>query len=291
MVSPEGGSRTSLRAKSFDMVTWNCFGAAQGIVAWWRWRGIPEGHRLEHPFVHGMLGEVDVVCLQEVYLAEAEEMFARLDQPHKRRDYARARWKPPTIGGSGLAIASRHPIVSTESRRFIGSNVGAERLARKGVMHARLDVHGTLVDFFVTHLQSGYGVAPERVRARQLAQLREHVAELGAPDRPSIVCGDLNVDGRSATRSKEYATLQRIFDGFEDLGAADDRTTFHPHPAHNPLAHRFEPGAPEQRIDYVLFRAANGARATPPKRILDTVLEGTRTHPSDHYGLRVSLTL
>jgi endonuclease/exonuclease/phosphatase family metal-dependent hydrolase len=281
---------------SLSLLTWNCFGAAQGVVAWWRWRGIPEGHRLEHPTVESTLRGVDVVCLQEVFLGEAEDMFSRLDHPYKTRDHNRAQWRPLSIGGSGLAVASRYPIVSTASRTFTGATVGAERLARKGAIHARVDVHGVLVDFFITHLQSGYGARSARVRARQMAQLREWTEALGAPGRAAIVCGDLNVDGRTRVREKEYATLRKVFDGFEDLGATRDHTTFHPHPDHNPLAHRYDPGAPvqdnkEQRIDYILFRPANGETAGAPERVLDTALEGTNTHPSDHYGLRVSLIL
>jgi len=281
---------------SLSLLTWNCFGAAQGLIAWMRWRGIPEGHRLAHPTVTSTLNGVDLACLQEVFLAEAEEMFARLDHAYKARDHNRTVWRPLSVGGSGLAIASRYLIVSTESRTFKGPTRGAERLARKGVLHARVDVRGVLIDVFMTHLQSGYGDASARVRAHQMDQLRQWTDDLGAPERASIVCGDFNVDGRAGVREKEYATLRRIFAGFEDLGAASDRTTFHPHPDHNPLAHRYDPGAPEQRIDYVLFRASKGTSAAAPERVLDVALDGSPgdaagTHPSDHYGLRVTLTL
>jgi endonuclease/exonuclease/phosphatase family metal-dependent hydrolase len=274
-----------------SLLTWNCFGAAQGLIAWMRWRGIPEGHRLDHPTVTSTLRGADVVCLQEVFLGEAEEMFERLDHPFKARDHNRTVWHPLSVGGSGLAIASRHPIVATESRTFAGPAVGAERLARKGMLHALVDVGGVLVDVFMTHMQSGYGEGPAIVRARQMDQLREWADDLGAADRPTVVCGDFNVDGRAVARGGEYGTLRRLFAGFADLGSAADRTTFHPHPEHNPLAHRYDPGAPEQRIDYVLLRAVRGARASAAERVLDEALDGANTHPSDHYGLRVTLTV
>jgi endonuclease/exonuclease/phosphatase family metal-dependent hydrolase len=272
---------------SVSLLTWNCFGAAQGLIAFLRWRGIPEGHRLDHPTVTSTLHDADIVCLQEVFLGEAEDMFARLDHAYKVRDHNRAMLRPFSVGGSGLAIASRHPIVRTHSKMFTGSHVGAERLGRKGMLHARIDIDGSRIDVLVTHLQSGYKPAASRVRARQLEQLRVWTEELGS-HLPVIVCGDFNVDGRAVVREKEYRTLREHFADFEDLDDASDRTTFHPHPDHNPLAHRYDPGAPEQRIDYILLR---GASASAPERVFDAALDGTDTHPSDHYGLRVTLTI
>lgn len=276
--------------RSLSLVTWNCFGAAQGLVAWLRWRGIPEGHRLAHHAVTAALHAADLLCLQEVFLGEAEDMFERLAHPSKARDHNRAKLRPFSFGGSGLAIASRAEVIATESRQFRGPTVGVERLARKGMLHALVDAGAVHVDVITTHMQSGYGDAAAGVRARQMDQLREWADELGAPSRPMIVCGDFNVDGRAPVRAREYATLRRLFDGWDDLGASGDRATFHPHPEHNALAHRYDPGAPEQRIDYVLFRGARGVRATPAERVLDRPLDGTRTHPSDHFGLRVTLS-
>ena len=278
--------------ETLSLLTWNCFGAAQGLVAWLRWRGIPEGHRLGHDAVHATLGAADVVCLQEVFLGEAEDLFARLAHPFKARDHNRTVWSPLSFGGSGLALASRHEVRASASRAFAGPNVGVERFARKGMLHALIDTGAAHVDVITTHMQSGYGAAAADVRARQMDQLREWAEDLGARERTMVVCGDFNVDGRTEARARKYETLRRLFDGFEDLGARADATTFHPHPDHNPLAHRYDPGAPEQRIDYVLLRPAAGARATSVERVLDRPLDGRAsppTHPSDHYGLRVTI--
>ena len=57
---------------SLLLKTWNCFGAAQGVRALFRWRGIPDAHRLMHPDVVHAVTSADVLCLQEVFLSEAE---------------------------------------------------------------------------------------------------------------------------------------------------------------------------------------------------------------------------
>lgn len=256
-----------------------------------RGRGIPEAKRLEHPTVTSTLHDADIVCLQEVFLREAGDLFDRLAHPYKLRDDSRTMWSPLSFGGSGLALASRHPFGATTLRAFEGPNAGAERFARKGMLHARVDISGVPVDIVTTHLQSGYGRGAETVRARQMDQLREWVDEVGAPERPMIVCGDMNVDGCGPTRKGEYVTLRRLFAGYDDLGAQTDLVTFHPHPDHNVLAHRFEPGRKAQRIDYILVRASARSTATSAERVLERRLEGANTHASDHFGLRATLTL
>lgn len=256
-----------------------------------RGRGVPEAHRLEHPAVASTLQGSDIVCLQEVFLGEACELFDRLAHPHKWRDENRTMWRPLSFGGSGLAVASRHPFGATALRAFEGPNVGAERFARKGMLHARVQVDGALVDIVTTHLQSGYGDRAETVRARQMDQLREWVDEVGAPERPMIVCGDLNVDGRETARDAEYATLRRLFAGYHDVGAKTDLVTFYPHPDHNALAHRYEPGRQAQRLDYILVRSSARSRVASAERVLERRLDGAATHASDHFGLRATLTL
>ncbi|HEX7602728.1 MAG TPA: hypothetical protein VF316_14020 [Polyangiaceae bacterium] len=67
-------------------------------------------------------------------------------------------------------------------------------------------------------------------------------------------------------------------------------------PTQNPLAHRYDAGAPEQRLDYVFFRGPKRGpkvEALQVARIFDAALEAhdgfAETLPSDHFGLRVKL--
>jgi endonuclease/exonuclease/phosphatase family metal-dependent hydrolase len=279
---------------SFTLKTWNCFGTAQDAGAFIRWRGVPDAHRLSHPEVLSTVHAADVLCLQEVFLSDAESFFDTLEHEHKTRDHNRNSYWPLTFGGSGLGLASRFQMVARSMRQFRGPTVGAERFARKGMLHARLRIDSDVeLDVLTTHLQSGYGDKPRAIRAKQLLELRSFVDEVGSSDRTFIVCGDLNIDGLAGARDGEYAALRDALDCFTDLGADEDHATFHPHHEINTLAHRFENGSPPQRIDYVLFRPSHSADLEPASCELSlrqplSAADGV-TFPSDHFGLRVTL--
>lgn len=274
-----------------------------------RWSGAPDSHRFDIEEIARAIHEVDVLCVQEVFLSDAEAFFDRLTHPYKVRDPNRTSWWPVTFGGSGLGVASRFPLLDRQLRGFARPHLGSERFARKGMLYARLEIGPDLqLDVLTTHLQSGYAEAAARVRRRQLAQLRSFVDDVGSKDRAFVVCGDLNIDGLSASRARgEYAALREMLSDFVDLGADADHATFHPDPTVNALAHRFEATGPRQRIDYVLFRRpmrtarANGSaeigsiRATELRPVeCGLALHGPfivenrgPTFASDHFALRV----
>jgi endonuclease/exonuclease/phosphatase family metal-dependent hydrolase len=281
--------------------TWNCFGAAQNAFAVLRRKGPPDAHRFGHPHLRRVLEEADVVCFQEVFLSDVEHFFDGLVHGHKHRDHNLSTWWPLTFGGSGLGIASRFPILERVLRPFRRPHLGAERFARKGMLHARVQVAGQApaspfeVDVVTTHLQAGYSTQARLIRERQLREIRELVDEVGSRDRSFVVCGDLNIDGLLPAREAgEYVALTRTLSDFRDVGADDDHATFHPHPEINALAHRFDAGSPQQRIDYVLFRPPrqNGVAVEMCELVLHRPLDvGGRgaTFASDHFGLRVVL--
>lgn len=274
--------------------TWNCFGTAQNLRAVMAWRGVIDPHRLEHPEVRKGLREPDILCVQELFLGDAEAFFDGLDHPHKTRDANSSTLWPFTIGGSGLGVASRLPFSARTLRPFSRPHVGSERFARKGVLHVRVDMgEGVEIDVITTHMQSGYDDKARGVRARQLEELRGAVDELGSPDRAFVVCGDLNICGLSARRSDEYAAVGKVLSDFTDLGATEDVATFVPDPEVNTLAHRFEATSPKQRLDYVLFRPAleKGPLPVSCEVALAERLEGhgPTTFASDHFAVRVRL--
>jgi endonuclease/exonuclease/phosphatase family metal-dependent hydrolase len=127
------------------------------------------------------------------------------------------------------------------------------------------------------------------IRKRQLRELSRFVDEVADPDGAVVVCGDLNIDGLTTNGRDEYAAIGATFEGFVDLGAADDWITFHPHPEANILAHRFYPSEAPQRLDYVLYRAAHGIELVDLTRELDQPFVAAGRPPtfaSDHFALR-----
>lgn len=278
------------RMNTLRIASWNCFGAAQTARAFLLREGAPEPQRFHHRDVASFLEGADVVCMQELWVADARALFGRLGFPHKAQDHNRMQWWPPTVGGAGLGVASRTPIVAQRMLSFSRPFAGAERLARKGALHTRLALPEGELDVVTTHLQSGTSAAATRVRARHLGELARLIAEVGSPERPMIVCGDFNIDGYPAIAA-EYAVLASALDGFRDLGAESNLPTYHPHPEHNGLAHRFDRDGRAQRIDYMFFRApARGAEVRACARALDTALDDG-VHPSDHFALVVDLEI
>lgn len=259
-----------------------------------RGRGAVDGERFSHGAVEAACDEIDVLCMQEIWLAEAEEFFARRPHPHKHRDGNEVSMRPLAFGGSGLGIASRLPIAQKHHRSFRPPHVGSERFARKGLLHARIQASDeVLIDVITTHMQSGDGRAAAQVRTRQLVELRSLIDEVCSPNHTTVVCGDFNVDGHAPTQL-DYRALEEAMHDFDDLGRAAGLSTFDP--KENALAAREGPNAKRQRLDYVFFRApASGpsVRATDVRLAFTEPLPGAarRLFASDHAALRVELTL
>jgi endonuclease/exonuclease/phosphatase family metal-dependent hydrolase len=109
-----------------------------------------------------------------------------------------------------LTLASRWPIVATGMHVFADA-AGADALAAKGVLHARL-ARGPgpddLLEVFVTHLQANAEQA--EVRRRQIAQLAAFVQGAAHGGAPVLVMGDLNLWGGDPDRAdpgSEYNLL------------------------------------------------------------------------------------
>jgi endonuclease/exonuclease/phosphatase family metal-dependent hydrolase len=271
--------------------TWNCFGQGQGFVDALFAVRAPHDHRYEDAAVRAGCCELDILCVQEILSRAAERFFDTLDSKHfvsRIRDDNRPALDA-SMRGCGLGIAARHPLESPTIRTFPGPRVGWDRLARKGILYARvrIDEHRA-VDVANVHLQAGYDAAAQRVRFAQLGHLRDTITEMGSPERPFVVCGDFNICGLACSRDASgYAELTAALSEFVDLGAADDLPTLHPHPEGNALAYAFEPDAASQRVDYVFLRPTPDVRCASVARFFDRPIESGWA--SDHYGLQATL--
>ncbi len=262
----------------------------------------PFGARLLHDEVVTECGSADVLCIQELFSRDAQRFFDGVGHGRflsRFRDDNRVRFA--TMRGTGLGVGARAHIEKRVLDVFPGERVGWDRLARKGALYTQLVLDGgVVIDLVTAHLQAGRDEAAIRVRAAQLNHLKAMVASVGSPDRPMIVCGDMNIDGLSAVRGElEYTRLVAAFEGFEDVGAHTDLPTFDPHPERNTLAHAFDPEGSAQRIDYVLWRPGrrSDVRCAGLTRFFDQPLAQTTAAPSspawasDHYGLTATFEL
>ena len=270
--------------------TWNCFGQGQGFDALLALRA-PHDHRFEDEDVLQGCCEVDILCVQEILSRAAQRLFDSLDAKHfvaRFRDDNRPRLDA-SMRGCGLGIAARYPLESKAIHTFKSERVGWDRLARKGILYARVKIDDDhSVDVANVHLQAGYDAAAQRVRFVQLAHLRDVIAEVGSADRPFVVCGDFNICGLASARDASgYAELAKALDGFVDLGAARDEPTLHPHPEGNALAYAFEPDAAAQRVDYIFLRPTKDLEHANVERFFDRPIASGWA--SDHYGLCATL--
>ena len=119
------------------------------------------------------------------------------------------------LQGSGLAIASRYPIVTTELRAYgARSCAGIDCLANKGIMLARVYIPGlpTPVDFYDTHMNSrGASKAPAArhlaAHDRQALEASEFIDRTHDDAFPVIFGGDFNMR-KSAERWENFTRYQ-----------------------------------------------------------------------------------
>ncbi len=152
----------------------------------------------------------------------------------------------------GTAILSRFPI--RESENVLLPN--QEGLEQRGLLRARVLVHGRPMDVYTTHLQHN----TPSVRAAQASRVVDLVRSRSCP---AVLTGDLN-----ATPTEEPARIltAQLPDSWQ-VGAGDGLT----YPA----------AAPTKRIDYVLHSSDVRALAA---QVLPTAV-------SDHRPVRVQVRL
>jgi len=211
--------------------------------------------------------EPDIVALQELDLGR--KRTGQVDQTHliaKELEMA-YHFHPLVVVGQeqyGIALLSRYPMELIRAGRLPG-NAKNPRTEPRGVIWAVINVAGTKVNFFNTHL----GIFPrERIRHINVLLGPEWLCH---PDRlgPVILCGDLN----SFPFSRLYGSIKKVLrDAQKEL---DD---------HRPKATFFS-RYPVARIDHVFVSPEfEVARVEVSRTDLDKIA-------SDHLPLIVDLKL
>lgn len=198
---------------------------------------------------------------------------------------------------AGLAIASRYPIVETNSVSYSQSStikqfgVFADEFAKKGALHARIRiVSGTPnveIDVFATHLDSKLA----SVRATQIDELTDFAAKHTDPSRAVLFMGDFNTRGNEEYQAKADSDynrlverLQKVRPSLSDLwvqigkgpGGTSDQTK--------------EGGG--RRIDYIFFGPAETANVLIPLSMaVQPFLDPKVTALSDHSAVEATFEL
>src|SRR3954466_4582257 len=184
----------------------------------------------------------DLVALQEVdvhwaarsgFVDEATTLSQQLGMEMR---FARIYQLAPTRAGDpprefGVAVLSKFPVKYFRNHmitRLSTQDTTAAAALAPGFLEARVDVRGTSVRVFDTHLD--YRADP-RVRRQQVAEMLQHIGE--SPE-PTLLFGDLNAPPDAPEIQPLFRKLRDAWPGANGPGLTD--------PADVPVT----------RIDYVL---------------------------------------
>ncbi len=167
-------------------------------------------------------GDPDVLLLQEIWSIKARDRLIKDLAP--KYPYCE---HPPTIGdgkttiqASGLVVFSKYPLRDFAFKEFT-RGIGLDKVARKGIVGAKLTKGGRTIAVFNTHLQAG-GKRDPSVKPDQLHECNEFIRELTGDDKDTIavMAGDFNIPSIDADAyNLIFTSLSGAHDSYrEELG-------------------------------------------------------------------------
>lgn len=146
--------------------------------------------------ISGILAGHDVVILNEAFTNKdvlVKDIGYEYIETLDGRSYAP--WKMRLVD-SGLLILSKYPFLKVEKEVY-RKRAGSDRLSAKGVIMVRINVNGTEIDIYATHMQSGTSSERGKHRTSQVKQLanfiNRHSGSSVDSSRHVIVAGDMNM--------------------------------------------------------------------------------------------------
>jgi len=218
------------------------------------------------------LDEYDVVCLEEVWIQEDQELF-RIIGKEKGLLYSHV-FSSGLLGSSGLQVLSRHPIQEVHFHRYrLNGQIfrvdHGDYHVGKGFGLAKILVNGTKMSIILTHTIAQYyqddTYHPDRIS--QAWEMARFVQMNSRPDEPIILVGDMNCKPDSI----EYNILTQLGnlkDSFQEVNPKlPGLTTIGPN---------------QQRIDFIFY---SFNKCKDWNLISSKVTLNTEILYSDHYGL------
>ncbi len=193
--------------------------------------------------------------------------------------------RPAPALSDEISIVSRYQVVTSHQMIFSRAS-GFDRLAAKGVLHARLWRGGDdYIDVYTTHFNAGKNSA----HTTQIRELASFIRRTHDRNLPIIINGDFNIDGgakATAATSGRYpalvSALQAVRSDLRDTGIGDGPTNeqgFVPGQARGDGDNR---GA--QRID-MMFVAGLNERSSRVDYHEDSAISGGNPTLSDHAAI------
>jgi endonuclease/exonuclease/phosphatase family metal-dependent hydrolase len=221
------------------------------------------------------LARCQVIGLQELFDSRAQRRL--LEELHRAWGGLPTRLVSSRPGGwrtsGGLALVSRLPLVASGELTYVSvpGELISDRLAAKGVLHARLRRSESapaadVIDVFVTHLES----RDDEIKHQQILELADFVGSRRAAGAPALILGDFNVDGRGAECGRPQPLYRHLVDALAKAngGRPPDDAGFWSGGTKDQLAVVDR----SKRLDYVLL-------LPPPRGGPDLTAQRTRVDP------------
>ena len=140
--------------------------------------------------------DADVVMFQELVRHRDSVLESFTRHPHRTRKVASNLLSDNVrFVSSGLAVASRWPIVKERSMLFSGTTYHYEALMAKGVQYAKLSTPVGFVHIFNTHVNAWATPRAFDAREQQAQQIGAFIKSQSIPrDEYVFVGGDINID-------------------------------------------------------------------------------------------------
>jgi endonuclease/exonuclease/phosphatase family metal-dependent hydrolase len=189
----------------------------------------------------------------------------------------------------GLLLLSKHQIVQT-NQTIYSKGSGFDNLTNKGVLHARIQVpgHPTEYDVFLTHTQDAEAAAESPYHLKlQLTELANFIGAHRNQDAPTLLMGDLNVNGRDANFYNELLTrlnnpenlLPRRVVTYDNKGSFDGKNPSRP--VDDPNRH-----IDGYSLDYFLVKRGKKFWSTYENTQVVVWQSSAGWDISDHYGIK-----
>jgi endonuclease/exonuclease/phosphatase family metal-dependent hydrolase len=215
----------------------------------------------------------EVIVIQEAYLQWFSTYLDELQKKTGRAwhgafatECAPGNWNGSTCTTQwyqGIGIFTTHTITSTSSTFFPFADCWTS--ARAG-LRAAIDVSGTTVQVFATHLQTGSCTDVKQARFNSMSRLKIWAANYS---QPQIVAGDFNADADQIDTT--LGMLPNFIDSWSIAGSGQGFSAFVP--------------TATMKLDYWFSDAGGRARATSTAVVTST---GTA---SDHYPIRATFSI
>ena len=164
------------------------------------------------PLIRDLLGDFDLVGLQEVWDDRWYDVLAEAD--HATKERFDTPLNADRVYGSGLAELARFPAADYREVHYTACNGlldgASDCLASKGFQAMRLTLaEGVHLDWYNTHFEAGGGQADDDARLVQIDQMLELMGTW-SDARALLLTGDLNLHSDSAV---DLPQLERLIDG------------------------------------------------------------------------------